>query len=126
MISWLEEKNRLQKILIKQLESDEYLKQQHSSKELEQNIRDRDKKIANQVEPEIKKKSVREKLCPILDRGVTDVFDIAKPTVPILISLAVAGAISISVSPAFIVAGAALLIARMTVAKYCPDDDTSH
>ena len=71
----------------------------------------------------IEDKSVREYLCPVLKSLSGDVFDIAKVSTPILVSLSLAGAISISLSPVLF-AGVFIVVARMGVAAYCADCPT--
>lgn len=133
LTQWFEEEKRLQKINdeMARLASDARLRNrqirtwaflQKERKELEQKIQNRNDDIDYQVKGEVKKLSVRERLCPVLKRGTDDVFDITKSSVPVLITLAATGVISISTVPAYFVAGAALLIARMSVANYCSDE----
>ncbi len=66
----------------------------------------------------VKKKTLRQYLCPALQTSSNDVFEMAKIAIPIMLSLALAGTILIPVNT-LIFASIILMIQRMGVATYC-------
>lgn len=71
----------------------------------------------------IAKKEVRVRLCAGLKAATDDIFDIAKVIVPILLSLDIAGEITVPTDP-ILHAVFVVVIARMGVASLCAETPT--
>lgn len=82
-------------------------------------IRKKIKNISTQIASDVlKRKNVRERLCPALKSVTDDVFDISKSVTPVLTGCVVSGVISIPLTPV-IFAAVAVVIVRMGVATLC-------
>jgi len=68
----------------------------------------------------ISEKTVLDYLCPALSSLSDDVFDIAKVTTPVLLTLAFTGVIAIPIQPTLF-AAVAIVISRMGIATLCAD-----
>ena len=66
------------------------------------------------------KKVIANTLCPAMTKLSDDVFEIAKVSTPILLSLSLAGTIALPIQPIFF-AASAMLIARSGIATICKD-----
>ena len=73
-----------------------------------------------EVRAAIEDGTIKKYLCPVMKSLSGDLFEITKVGIPILVSLSLAGAISISLNPVLF-AGVFIVIARMGVAAYCAD-----
>ncbi len=68
----------------------------------------------------VRRRDIREYLCPALRSASNDVWEVAKVATPILYSLATAGTVSIPRDPVLF-AAAAIVIVRMGIASLCAD-----
>ncbi len=66
------------------------------------------------------KETIIAALCPSLLKTSDDVFEIAKSSTPVLLTLSLSGTISLPIQPVFF-AAAAILLARSSIAAICKD-----
>ena len=64
---------------------------------------------------------LRRYLCPALESGARDAFEVARVITPLLAGLRISGKVPIDLDP-WLFAGVSLLIARMGVAAFCAGD----
>lgn len=94
---------------------EESIKKNLNLREIRKTIKNISTQIASDV---LKRKNVRELLCPALKSVTDDVFDISKSVTPVLTGCVVSGVISIPLTPV-IFAAVAVVIVRMSVASLC-------
>lgn len=84
---------------------------------------DREERIIAVQSPKLKK-IITDALCPSLLKTSDDIFEIAKSSTPVLLTLSLSGAISLPIQPVFF-AAAAILLARSSIAAICKDSNKS-
>jgi DNA repair exonuclease SbcCD ATPase subunit len=115
--------NRLQSDERPRIEQSETLETLEKERDELNRAQQEREEIIQRIEPQVNKKSAKEKLCPVFKTATDDVFEITKIIVPVLITLAATNVITVTVAPGLFAAGAALVVARMTVSALCADVD---